>query len=308
MKVLLDTEKFNGNKHTAVGLGMFDGLHIGHMELVNKLIEHSRLNKLDSVIYTFKNHPENIIRKTLFTKLLITERKKIEILNKTDLDYMILQEFDESFAQIMPEDFVREILVEKLGMKLAVVGFNYRFGYKGRGDVDLLKKMGSQYNFDVIVIPPVMIDNELVSSTLIRNYISKGQMEKVFKLLGRYYSIDGIVEEGKRLGSELGFPTANIYPHTYIVLPESGVYITKTIIDNEEYCSITNVGVNPTFENSRQVKLETHIINFSQNVYNRDIEVLFIKKIRGEKRFSSKEELVEQISKDLKQANEFFKL
>ena len=308
MKVLLNTDQFNGKKQTAVGLGMFDGLHIGHMELINKLIEQSHLNKLDSVIYTFKNHPENAIRKKLFTKLLTTERQKIEILNKTDLDYVILQEFDEGFSHVMPEDFVRDILVKKLGIKLAVVGFNYRFGYGGKGDVDLLKKLGNQYGFSVIVIPPVMIDNELVSSTLIRNYISKGQMEKVFKLLGRYYSIDGTVEEGKRLGSELGFPTANIYPHTYVVLPMGGVYITKTIIDGKEYCSITNVGVNPTVENSRQVKLETHIINFNQDVYKREIEVFFIKRIREEKRFSSKEELVEQISEDLKQAVEFFKL
>jgi len=308
MKVLLNTDQFNGKKHTAVGLGMFDGLHIGHMELINKLIEQSRFNKLDSVIFTFKNHPENTIKKTLYTKLLTTERQKIEILNKTGLDYVILQEFDEGFSHVMPEDFVREILVNKLGMKLAVAGFNYRFGYKGQGNVDLLKELGNKYNFDVIVIPPVMIDNELVSSTLIRNYISKGQMEKVFKLLGRYYSIDGTVEEGKRLGSELGFPTANIYPHTYVVLPMGGVYITKTIIDGKEYCSITNVGVNPTVENSRQVKLETHIINFNQDVYKREIEVFFIKRIREEKRFSSKEELAEQISEDLKQAVEFFKL
>ncbi|HHV98123.1 MAG TPA: bifunctional riboflavin kinase/FAD synthetase [Clostridiaceae bacterium] len=308
MKILLNTDQFNGKKHTAVGLGMFDGLHIGHMELINRLIEQSRLNKLDSVVFTFKNHPENTIKKTPLTKLLTTERQKIEILSKTDLDYVIMQEFDEGFSHVMPEDFVRDILVNKLGIKLAVVGFNYRFGYRGQGDVNLLKTLGNKYNFDVVVIPPVMVDNELVSSTLIRNYISKGQMEKVFKLLGRYYSIDGIVEEGKRLGSELGFPTANIYPHTYLVLPMGGVYITKTIIDGKEYGSITNVGVNPTVENSGQVKLETHIINFSQNVYNREIEVFFIKRMREEKRFSSKEELVEQISEDLKQAVEFFKL
>lgn len=308
MEVLSAANNFTGKGHTAVGLGMFDGLHIGHMELINRLIEYSRMNRLNSVIYTFKNHPGNIINKHDFTKLLMTERKKIELLSKTQLDYIILQEFDEAFSRITPEDFVREILVKELGMKLAVVGFNYRFGYKGKGDATLLKKLGSLYNFDVLVIPPVMVDNEPVSSTMIRSCISKGQMEKVFKLLGRYYSIEGTVEEGKRIGAELGFPTANIYPHPYIVLPQDGVYITRTIIEGKEYASITNIGVNPTLENSSQVKLETHIINFDQNVYNRNIEVFFIKKIRGEMKFSSREELIKQISNDVKQAREFFNL
>lgn len=290
----------------AVGLGNFDGLHVGHMVLINTLISESGLFGLKSMVYTFTKHPENILRKKLFTPLLATESKKIEILSRTALDYVYFDEFDEDFSRMEPEAFVKRILVDKLKIKLAVAGFNYRFGYKGEGDGNFLKALGKKYNFRVVIIPPIKIENEVVSSTLIRNYVKKGDMEKAFKLLGRHYSITGQVVDGRKIGSRIGFPTANIHPEDYLVLPHDGVYITKTCLEGNLYPSITNIGKNPTFNGNTVTSVETHILDFNLDIYEKKIEVFFISRLRGEKKFRGKDELVKQIKEDIQNTRKFF--
>lgn len=307
MKVIHgNTETLKAERPIGVGLGNFDGLHIGHMALVNTLINESRLNGLDSMIYTFTKHPENILRSKLFTPLLTTVKKKISLLEETALSYLYFEEFDESYSRMKPESFVKEVLKDKLGIKLAVAGFNYRFGFEGQGDVNLLKEMGKALNFRVIIIPPIKIDDEIVSSTRIREIVAKGDMEKVFSLLGRHYSITGEVASGRKEGGKLGFPTANLHPENYLILPSNGVYITSTLMDGQFYPSITNVGLNPTFGDISKISVETHILNFSKDIYNKNIEVFFMTKIRPEKKFSSRDELVEQIRLDIASAKEFF--
>jgi len=292
---------------TGVGLGNFDGLHIGHMALINTLINESKFNGLKSVVYTFKKHPENILRKKLITPLLSTVNKKIQLLSETSLDYLYFDSFTEVFSRLSPEAFVKEVLVKKLKARLAVAGFYYRFGYKGQGDVRLLEELGKKYNFKVVVIPPIKVDDEIVSSTLIRANVLKGNMGRVFELLGRYYSITGKVQNGRRIGSTLGFPTANIHPENYLVLPQNGVYITKTLIGGEFYGSITNIGNNPTFNEHKVISVETHILDFDRDIYDKDIEVFFILKLRPEKKYKSKEDLAKQVQKDIGIAREFFK-
>lgn len=300
MRVIYGAESnYNFTRSTGVGLGNFDGLHVGHMALIDKLIKESESNSLDSVVYTFSKHPENIIRKELFTPLITSTRKKVELLEKTRLDYLYFEKFDETFSRMRPEDFVKDILVERLNMKLAVAGFNYRFGYRGMGDTELLRKLGRKYGFRVIVIEPVMLGDEVVSSTKIRNYILEGDMERVFAFLGRHYSVAGKVEKGRRVGNTIGFPTANIYPEDYLVLPCHGVYITRTLVDGKMYHSITNVGNNPTFGGVDRISVETYIFDFEKDIYGKEIEVFFISKIREEMRFGSVEELIEQILKDI---------
>ena len=312
MKVIYNSNyNSNGNasfkEPKGIGLGNFDGLHIGHMVLVNTLIAESRLFGLKSMIYTFTKHPENILRKKLFTPLLTAEGKKIELLRETSLDYLFFEEFDESFSRIKPESFVKDILVDKLNIKIAIAGFDYRFGYRGQGNTNILQKLGKLYGFKVIVIPPVKLENEIVSSTIIRDYVAKGRMDKAFRLLGRHYSITGEVKDGKRLGSKLGFPTANIHPEDYLILPRNGVYITKTLIDGSLFDSVTNIGKNPTFIENSRTSVETHILNFDRDIYNKKIEVFFIARIRGEIKFRDKNELIEQVNKDIAAAREFFR-
>ncbi len=291
---------------SGVGLGNFDGLHIGHMALVNTLIRESKLNGLDSVVYTFTRHTENILRKKLVTPLLTTEAKKVELLGETSLDYLYFDKFDEEFSRITPEAFVRDVLVARLKMRLAVAGFHYRFGYNGAGDVGLLKSLGRVYGFKVIIIPPIKVDDQVVSSTKIRDRVAKSSMEDVFKLLGRHYSITAVVVSGRRVGNTIGFPTANINPEEYLVLPQRGVYITRTLLDGRLYNSITNIGFNPTFEDHKRLSVETHIIDFEEDIYGKKIEVFFLSKIRDEKKFESIEQLKEQIKIDMRSAREFF--
>lgn len=309
MEVIYDKDtKIPLSGPTGVGLGNFDGLHVGHMALINTLINESKLNGLNSVVYTFTKHPENILRKKLFTPLLTTVGKKVQLLGETALRYLYFDEFDENYSRMKPETFIKEVLVGKLHMKLAVAGFDYRFGYKGQGDTALLKELGSKYGYKVIIIPPIKIDNEIVSSTLIRESVAKGDMDRVFKLLGRHYSITGEVADGRRVGSKLGFPTANLHPEDYLILPHYGVYITKTLYNGKFYASVTNVGINPTFKDITRSSVETHILDFNQDIYRKNIEVFFLLKLRPEKKYARLEDLIEQIGKDIQKAREYFGL
>ncbi len=286
----------------AVGLGNFDGLHVGHMTLINTLIERSRAQELKSMVFTFTKHPENILRKNLLTPLLTTTEKKIELLGKTPLDFLFFEEFDEKYSRMPPEVFVEDILLGKMKMKLAVAGFNYRFGYRGTGDVGLLEKLGIRYGFGLIVIEPVMIDDKTVSSTLIRELVQKGDVNLAAKYLGRFYSLAGRVRSGDRRGGNLGFPTANLYTDDYLVLPKNGVYLTKAFTDGKMHNSITNIGTNPTFNESGQTSIETHIPGFEEDIYGKSIEVFFMQRIRDEIKFSSTGRLKERVKKDIETA------
>ncbi|HHV58793.1 MAG TPA: bifunctional riboflavin kinase/FAD synthetase [Clostridiaceae bacterium] len=296
------------DEQCGVGLGMFDGLHIGHMALINTLVNESRLLGLKSVVYTFSSHPENILSGKAFNSLITLQDKKVELLSETKVDYLYFEDFNESYCRMSPEEFVTAILLDKLGMKLAVAGFNYRFGHKGQGDVNELKRLGEKYGFKVIIIPKIKINNEVVSSTLIRGYIKSGKMDRVFELLGRHYSITGKVTSGKKIGSQIGFPTANIEPDNALAIPPFGVYITVTIIDGVKYNSITNIGLNPTVGVLEHPVVETHILNFDGDLYDKKIEVFFIAKLRGEKTFKNKSELKKQICMDIDSAKKYFSL
>ncbi|HHY64962.1 MAG TPA: bifunctional riboflavin kinase/FAD synthetase [Clostridiaceae bacterium] len=308
MQVLTSFDKNTFSKSTGVGLGNFDGLHIGHMALINTLINECKLNGLQSVVYTFNKHPETMLRKKLVTPLITTNEMKARLLSSTDLDILCYQDFDENFSRLSPEDFIRNILVDTLRIRLAVVGFNYRFGYMGRGDTEFLKKSGEKYGFKVIVIPPVKVNSEIVSSTLIREYIKKGRIERVFQLLGRHFSLYGTVIDGKRIGRTLGFPTANIIAHPDMAVPANGVYITKTKYDDKWVNSITNVGTAPTLRNEKVFSIETHLLDVSEDIYGKDIEVCFIHRLRGEKKFESVDALKKQVENDIKKARAYWEV
>jgi len=293
--------------HTGVGLGNFDGLHVGHMSLINTLISESQARNLSSVVYTFINHPDNVLKGDNFTLLLIPTEKKVDLLRKTELDYLVLDEFSPEFSKLSPEEFFYNILMDRLNAKLLVAGFDYRFGYKGKGDAELLKSLGRDNGIEVIIIPPVMVDNEIVSSTFIRDYIRAGNIEQANKMLGRYYSVLGNVEKGRQLGGKLGFPTANIHLDDRFIIPSSGVYITLTKFNGGIYRSITNVGFKPTVEeNMQKANFETHILDFNNNIYNEKIEVFFLKKIRNEQKFSDLESLKNQVARDIEKSRRFF--
>lgn len=290
-----------------VGLGNFDGIHLGHASLLSMLTMQCKKLNIPSMVYTFREHPDSILFKESLTPLIMTENQKLQMLEEKEVDLVYLEEFDEKYASISPEDFVKNILVDTFHIKLAVVGFNYSFGAMGRGKGKDLEAFGKKYGFDVYVMPPVETDGAAISSTRIRALIKEGNMEKFKAYTGRYYSIPGEVLVGRKIGRTLGFPTANILPKEGFALPAMGVYLTQTLIDGKMFHSITNIGIKPTFEKELPVTVETHIIEYNKGLYGENIEVFFVKKLRDEKKFNNVEMLIEQLNEDLSNAKKIIK-
>jgi len=299
MKIINDDETIKLKEQHGIGLGNFDGIHIAHEKLISTLVNECKKREIQSMIYTFFDHPLNVLKHRQI-KLISTLEKKKSILDNLNVDVLCLKHFDEQFANIEAKHFIINILVKKYNVKLIIVGFNYHFGKQGLGDTKLLKELGMKYNYEVIVLPPIYYKKEMVSSSNIREKILEGDMIKVKSLLGKNYTIKGKVEYGNRIGTLIGFPTANIIPLKDYALPKYGVYYTKTIVDGITYNSITNLGYKPTINDKKDIIIETHIFDFSDWLYGKEIEVIFIKNIRDEKKYENIQQLKNQILKDIK--------
>ena len=289
-------------KSTYVALGSFDGIHKGHLALINKSNELSRKNDSLSMVYTFKNHPRKFINKAGAPKLLVTLHEKIRILEDLKVDLSSFVEFNKKFMELEPEEFI-DNLIKNYNVRGIVVGFNYRFGHKNKGDVKLLKELCDLKGLELYIIDPFTYKSEVVSSTRIRKALSEGELEDANNMLGRYFSLNGEVVSGKKIGRTINFPTANLKNNDEIILPKIGVYYTNVEVDGEIYKGITSVGNNPTV-NGKNTTVETHILNFDEDIYGKHIKLYFISKIRNEKKFNSLEELKEQLIKDKKFAEE----
>lgn len=288
-----------GTGYWGVALGNFDGVHIGHRVLLDRLLEKGKDSGLSTLVFTFKQHPQNVLLTRNKIPLIYPPEKKKDIILKLGIDMVEMVDFTQKFAMLEPEEFFEKFLLNRYNIKYVVVGFNYRFGRGGKGNVSLLKQIGDRYGFEVQVVDPVITNGEVVSSSLIRKLISIGDIKSANRLLGRKYTVNGKVVKGKGRGKEMGFPTANIELPPGILYPSRGVYITITNLENASMISLTNVGINPTFSGNKLV-IETYIPGFKGNLYDKYIEVEFLERIRDEKKFESKEELVKQIEMDLK--------
>ena len=283
--------------NTAIALGNFDGIHIGHQELINIMISKAKDLGIKSSLLLFKNHTKSIIDKNK-PNIITNNEQKFKICEELGIDIVYLLDFDDSLMKLSGEEFIKNIIMDKMNGKLLVVGFDYKFGYKASGDSKYLLELGEKYNIDVIVLDPVYENNEIISSSIIRKLITFGNMDEVTKMLGRPYSILGKVVTGKNRGNKLGFPTANMEPVDSYAIPKNGVYHTNTIIDNKKYLSATNIGYNPTFDEDI-LKIETYILDFSGNIYGKTIEVEFIDFLRDDIKFQSQEELIRQMNLDI---------
>ncbi|AOT68231.1 bifunctional riboflavin kinase/FAD synthetase [Geosporobacter ferrireducens] len=307
MKIITSLENIDFQSNpTGIALGNFDGIHMGHKTLIIKLVEICKQHNIPSVIYTFRNHPKSLTSNNRGPLKIVSDKQKLQLLRELGIDYTIFIEFDENQRRLAPEQFIKEILVNRLNMQYAVVGYDYRFGHKAKGDIHLLEDLKDQYGYQLQVIQPVAIENEIISSTVIRQLIQAGEISKANLYLGKPFSITGTVVRGKgRGGKQLGFPTANIETDAPFVLPSPGVYYTKTVLDQRIYNSATNVGYNPTFGDN-PISIETHLIDFDDTIYGKKIEVSFLYRARKEIKFSSKEELIVQMSMDLKRTRVYF--
>lgn len=281
---------------TVVALGNFDGLHSAHMAIINKCREFAVENGLKSGVLLFTGHTLNIIQKRSVS-LITTEKQKLEILENAGMDFVYLREFNEEYMKLSPEEFVLK-LKDVLHVRAVCVGYDYRFGYRAEGDAALLGELGRKYGFDVAVTDEIVCDGTAVKSTEIRRLIGEGRVERAAEFLGRPFAIEGEVVKGFQNGTKMGIPTANVDYADNVLLPKNGVYAGYTYIDGKKHKSVINVGNNPTF-GADKITVESHIIGFGGDIYGKSISVEFIFGIRGEKKFSSVDELICRIKKDI---------
>jgi riboflavin kinase/FMN adenylyltransferase len=298
MKIFNNIQSYSPEKESILTIGTFDGVHIGHNKILTKLVEESKKNNLSSLIMTFFPHPRMVLQKSQEIKMIDTIDEKIHLFEKTGVDNLIIQPFDENFSKIRAKEFVEEILVKKLKIKHIIIGYDHRFGKDREASVDDLKKFGLNYMFTVEEIAAQEIHSIAISSTKIRNAILKGEIKKCNEYLGRNFMLTGEVVHGVGLGKKINFPTANIeIAETYKIIPKNGVYLVKAIINSEIYFGMMNIGVRPTI-GGKNKSLEIHFFNFKDNIYNKTISVEIICKIRDEEEFSSIDELKIQLKKD----------
>lgn len=293
-----DYKKINYDIYLA--LGSFDGLHQGHMSLIKKVKEHADANGGKSMVYTFLNHPLTTIAPDKAPKLLMDNDTKINLLSEKGIDFLTFEKFDKNFMQLSPEEFIRSICT-KFNVKGIVVGFNYRFGYKNLGDVELLKALSLKYNFKLTVMPPFKDKDNIISSTFIRNLIARGNLKEANEYLLEPFMIKGKIISGKGIGRTLGYPTANLDYNKNFVIPQRGVYYTNIRYKEKIYKGITNIGFNPTV-NGNNLTIETYILDFNKDIYGDEIAVYFIEKTRNESKFSNLNDLISQLSEDEKEA------
>jgi riboflavin kinase/FMN adenylyltransferase len=299
MQIYSDLSEINKNNNTIITLGTFDGIHLGHKQIIEKVVNDSKKISGRHFLITFNPHPRKIVTPESKIQLLNTIDEKIQILSQIGIENLLIVNFTKQFSLQSPEEFVDKYLVNGIGVKEVVIGYDHHFG-KGRGgDIDILTKSGSENNFKVSAVPEFMIGEEVVSSTKIRNALHDGDVVKAAKMLGRYYSFEGEVIQGDNRGKELGFPTANLnLKDDDKLLPQIGIYAVECIVDEIKQYGLLSIGKRPTFHSSGDIVPEVYIFDFDEKIYGKEIKVNMVERIRGEEKFDSVDELVKQMNKD----------
>ncbi|MCZ8090118.1 MAG: bifunctional riboflavin kinase/FAD synthetase [Flavobacterium sp.] len=309
MKIYQSISDFFCNKKTIITIGTFDGVHIGHKKILEKIIQNSIQNKFESIVLTFFPHPRIVLQTGLDMKQLNTIDEKVGLIRNIGVDNLVIHPFDKVFSQLTAEDFVKQVLVDTFNIQKIVIGYDHRFGKNRTADINDLIAFGNQYNFEVEQISAEELNEVAVSSTKIRSALTEGNIKLANSFLGYNYTITGKVVQGKQLGRTIGFPTANIYvEEDYKLIPNSGVYVVECKIDNQFYFGMMNIGTNPTIENTDlNQKIEVNIFNFDTEIYDKSITVSFLKRIRSEQKFDSLESLKAQIAMDKMESLQFIK-
>nr|WP_315024152.1 bifunctional riboflavin kinase/FAD synthetase [uncultured Aminipila sp.] len=304
MIIFNSLDEIKNIENTVVALGNFDGVHKGHQALITRTVKTAEAANLRSAVFTFSNHPKNVNSGELVVKNILYFDEKARIIENLGVDYLFNIPFDEHIRLMKPIDFIDNILIGKFKMKQAYCGFNYKFGYKAEGTPEILMHEGIKKGFGIHVLEPFQIDDNLVSSTFIRNLIAEGKVDQCMKYMGRNYAIGGEVVIGNKIGRTIGFPTSNLIIDENMVTPPNGVYVTFCTYNGTRYPSVTNVGVKPTIGDYKK-NVETHIFNFNKELYGKTIRVEFLEKTRNEKKFANVEELSKQITSDCIMAKDY---
>lgn len=299
MRIIKDLREIERDENTLITLGTFDGLHLGHQRIVDTVLKKTRQFGGRSFLLTFDPHPRKIVPGGNNVRLLSTLEEKILILEELGLENLLIIEFTKEFSQQSPEQFVKNYLVNGIGLKEMVIGYDHHFG-KGRGgDFELLLELGKKFNFNVTPVPEYTLEGETVSSTRIRSALLSGDVVKAGKMLGRLYSFKGKVVRGDGRGKELGFPTANLSTENEDkLIPAKGIYAAECIIEREKHYGLLSLGSRPTFHTGGEVIPEFYIFDFSKDIYGKILQVNLVEKIRDEEKFNSVEELIYRMKKD----------
>ncbi|SDN50576.1 riboflavin kinase / FMN adenylyltransferase [Desulfonauticus submarinus] len=297
-KIISSLNQINNNIHCSCAtIGNFDGVHIGHQTLIKKVCARAKAINATSVVVTFDPHPLRVLVDSKTPPFITLTEQKLQLISDLGVDYIFCIPFTKKLASLEPKEFVKIYLVNGLKLKELIIGYDYAFGKNRKGNFNLLKKLGEEFGFRVEQLSPVMYKGAIVSSTRIRDLIQAGKVWEARPLLGRFYQVKGTVIEGKKRGARLLFPTANIALKDEL-FPKLGVYAVWVELDTNILPGVANIGYNPTFGNE-YLSVEVHILNFNQNIYGKTINVHFVQRLRNEKKFSSIQELKEQIQKDI---------
>ena len=295
-----------GSRKVCLAIGFFDGVHLGHQQIIRQTITDARKHGALALVITFDQHPNTIVAPARVPPLIYSLPQKLRAIESLGPDATLLIHFDKAFSQKTGEAFIRELACAWSGIQSICVGADFTFGYKRGGNVELLKKLGAELKFSVHGMAAVSLDGKIVRSTRIREAIRAGDLDAASQMLGRAYSIAGRVIEGDKLGRKLGFPTANIDP-TGLALPPNGVYAIHAIVAGKTHRAVLNIGTRPTLGNPNPpVRIEAHLLDFNDDLYGQELEIVFSEKLRDEQKFSSLDELKAQIASDIERAKEIF--
>ncbi len=290
---------------TAVTLGNFDGLHLGHRSLIKLTKQFAEEEGLKSVVFSFLPHPMLVFKKKEDFALIMAPSEKQHTIEQMGIDTYIEYPFDEEFASMSAEDFAIKLIFGKLRCRVLIVGENYRFGKGASGGYEMLQRLGEERGVKVIAVPSVLYEEERVSSSRIRRCLIEKDLEDANKMLTVPYFILGTVANGKKLGRKIGFPTVNVIAHRLKLFPPNGVYATKTLYEGKYYYGVTNIGKNPTVNGTKKI-VETYLFDFDKTIYGETLQTFFYKFLRSEQKFSGVEELQQQIAINAEQAREYF--
>lgn len=307
MKIFNSIQEFNSATKTIVTLGTFDGVHKGHKSILDKLITSSKASGCESVVLTFFPHPRMVLQQNTDLKLLNTIDEKAALLEKEGIDNLIIHPFDHAFSRLTAEEFVKDILVDKLNIHKIIIGHDHRFGRNRTATIDDLIRFGEEFGFEVEKISALAVDEISVSSTKIRNALNEGNIDYANNFLGYPYFINGTVVQGKQLGRTINFPTANIQPtETYKLIPANGVYVVSSVLNGKTVYGMMNIGNRPTVDGVGTT-IEVHYHNFNEDLYGQLLKVSIHHRLRDEIKFESFDALKLQLEKDREQSIAYFK-